>query len=149
MTQEKPTVLIVDDNESTCVLLTAILKSRYTVDVSSNGDEAVAKLKTRRYAVVLLDLLMPGSDGFTVLTHLRELQPAALPTVIVLTASLTPAQLERVAQFNVHCVIRKPFDVEHLLRTVTDCAGMPPSGPTLLNAGPLVLMLVAEFLKSR
>ena len=61
---EKPHVLLADDNEATCTLLTALLHRDFNVEAAFDGQETMERLRTRRYAVLLLDLRMPQADGF-------------------------------------------------------------------------------------
>ncbi|MGN6183222.1 MAG: response regulator [Thermoanaerobaculia bacterium] len=85
---EKPLVLLADDNEATCTLITAILQNEFLVETAHDGMEAIEKLKSRQYAAVLLDLLMPVTDGYAVLDFLSQDRPELLSRVLVVTASL-------------------------------------------------------------
>ena len=143
---EKPFVLIADDNEATCTLLVALLRNDFTVDTASDGAEAIARLTSRRYGAVLLDLLMPRSDGYDVLEFLKNERPEMLSRVIVVTASLTQRQMERVRSYPVCGVIAKPFDVELLLSAVKDCASAGDGGSrTSISTG--VILLLADLLR--
>src|SRR5690242_2427948 len=112
---EKPVVLLVDDNEATCTLVTAILQRDYNVDIATEGAEALENIKTRNYAVILLDLRMPGLDGFGVLDALKKTSPALLRRVLILTASLSARDMERLKPYSICGVVAKPFEVETLL----------------------------------
>jgi CheY-like chemotaxis protein len=144
---EKPFVLLADDNEATCTLLTALLQGDFIIDVASDGREAIEKLKGRQYAAVLLDLLMPFVDGYGVLDYLRAERPDLLPHVLVVTASLGAREMQKVGAYEVAGVIAKPFEVDLLLNAVRRCAGASRSsmrGP-LISGG--MLLLLAEVLK--
>ena len=145
---EKPFVLLADDNEATCTLITALLQSDFTVDVASDGAEAIEKLKRRQYAVIVLDLLMPLVDGYAVLDFLRENRPDLLGRVLVVTASLASKQMQRVRDYAVFGVMAKPFEVDALYSAVRRCAGdldrTPLRGP-LLSSG--MILLLGELLK--
>lgn len=119
---EKPFVLVVDDNEATCTLITALLQSEFAVEVVHDGHEAIAKLQTRPYAAILLDLLMPGTDGYAVLDYLHDHNRELLRNTIVVTASLARRELERVKAYDVCGVIAKPFEVDTLYTAVRQCA---------------------------
>lgn len=149
MTFERKTVLLVDDNEATRILVAAILRSHYELDFATDGNEAIEKLRTRRYAVILLDLLMPHRDGFAVLEHLQEHRPSDLKRVLVVTAALTDEHVERVRKYDVCDIIRKPFEVSLLLSRVERCAGIEDEAgsATLFSAGPLMLYLLGELLR--
>lgn len=146
---EKPLVLLADDNDATCTLIAAVLQRDFAVEVVHDGLEAIEKLRSRQYAAILLDLRMPVADGYAVLDHLRSDSPSLLSRVIVVTASLAPREMQRLSDYSVRGVIRKPFEVEALQAAVRQCAGMggesPLRGPLL--AGGILLMLAADLLR--
>jgi len=145
---EKPFVLLADDNEATCILITALLQSEFAVEVASDGGEAIEKLKRRQYAAIVLDLLMPVVDGYAVLEFLRTEHPHLLGRVLVVTAALGAREMERVSGYDVCGVVAKPFEVDALFNAVRQCAG--DTGEPHLR-GPLItggmLLLLAEVLK--
>lgn len=143
---EKPFVLLVDDNEATGTLVTAILQRDFTVEIASDGLEAVDRLKTGNYASVILDLRMPQLDGYGVLEHIQTHRPDLLGRTLIVTAALSRRELERVKEFAVFGIIAKPFDVETLLNAVRACAGggSNPLGMILSN-GMILLMAVTAI----
>jgi DNA-binding response OmpR family regulator len=143
---DKPFVLIVDDNEPTCTLITALLQKDFCVDVATDGLEAVEKLRTNAYGAVILDLLMPQLDGYGVLDFLKARNPAKLRSVIVVSAALTRAEVARVETYDVCAIMMKPFDVEVLLATVKKCVESFPRGSMLTSS---VILLLSEFLRQR
>jgi CheY-like chemotaxis protein len=148
---EKPYVLLADDNEATCTLITALLHRDYNVDVASDGQEAIDRLRTRQYAAVLLDLRMPRVDGFGVLDHLREHQPRMLSSVLVVTAALTKGELQRAGSYGVCAIVTKPFEIEALVAAVRECASPEEGsalGPVLCTSGPVILF-IADLLRQR
>lgn len=146
---EKPYVLVVDDNEATITLITALLQRDYSVDPARDGGEAIEKLRTKSYAAILLDLRMPPPDGFEVLDFLSENHPAMVPRVLVVTASLTPSEVARARTYGVCDVISKPFEIETLLSAVKRCTG--PTDPPVLGGvfSSGVIFLLADFLRTR
>jgi CheY-like chemotaxis protein len=148
---EKPHVLVADDNEATCTLLTALLHRDFSVEASFDGRDTIERLRTRRYAVLLLDLRMPQADGFAVLDFLKEHQPAMLPRVLVVTAAVSKQDLQRAASYGLCGVVTKPFEVETLLATVKNCVSADDAnslGPMLCSSGPVILLL-ADLLRQR
>jgi CheY-like chemotaxis protein len=140
---DKPIVLLADDNEATCTLVTALLRSDFTVEVACDGADAIEKLKNRTYAALLLDLRMPGTDGYGVLDYLEEERPEILPRVLILTASLSAGEMERVRRYPVCGVVPKPFEVDALFAAVRQCVG--DEGPQFIR-GPLLASGVLWFL---
>lgn len=145
---EKPFVLLVDDNEATTTLMTAILHKEFEVDVAADGMDALEKLRTKNYRAIVLDLLMPQLDGYGVLDFLRDNNPAVLKSVLVVSAALSRKEMARVRDYHVCDVISKPFEVDHLIGAVRRCAGTE-AGPrgTILTSG--VLLLLADLLRQR
>lgn len=140
---EKPLVLVADDNEATCTLITALLQNDFEVDLANDGLEAIEKLKRRQYAAILLDLLMPVVDGYAVLDHLQRTSPNTLSSVLVVTASLSAREMERVRGYTVCGVIAKPFEIDALEAAVRQCAsagGDPFLHGPLLAGGMLLLL---------
>lgn len=148
---EKPHVLLADDNEATLTLLTALLHRDFEIDIATDGNEAIERLRTRRYGALLLDLRMPYADGFAVLEFLKEQQPQMLRNVLVVTAALSHAQLERAESYGICAVVAKPFDIDVLLAAVRECASPDEGnalGPMLCSSGPMILFL-ANLLRQR
>jgi DNA-binding response OmpR family regulator len=140
-------VLLVDDDEPTCTLLTALLQKDFAIEVATDGLEAIAKLRVKTYSAIVLDLLMPHVDGYAVLDFLKENHPDVLPRVLVVTAALTRADMNRVREYPVCGVVGKPFELDALLNGVKQCAGPGASRGKFLTSG--MILLLADFLKNR
>jgi DNA-binding response OmpR family regulator len=115
-------ILVVDDDEAIRTLLFTVLRRRgYAVDVAKNGADAIEAMQRCRYAVALVDLMMPVKNGWEVLDWMGSRPKADRPFALVLTAGMS------VREMNPDIVagtIRKPFDVELLLDMVTACASV-------------------------
>ena len=124
MTEQERRILVVDDDDAIRALIDTVLRRRgLRVDTARNGIEALQRVHSCRYAVVLLDLMMPQMSGHQFLEELRGNPPAELPVIIVLTAGLVArAQLPEV----VSASVRKPFDIEMLVDTVWSAANARP-----------------------
>ena len=78
-------VLFLEDEPTICEVLTEYMTlSGYQVTSVPNGDEAISLINSRRYDIAVLDIMVPGTDGFGVLAKIRECQPET--AVIMLTA---------------------------------------------------------------
>src|SRR5687767_5870953 len=104
---EKPFVLIVDDNEATLTLMTALLHRESAIDAAASGRDALERLRTKNYDAVILDLRMPDMDGFAVLDFLQSEREDMLRRTIVCTASLMKSEMARVSNYQVCAVIAK------------------------------------------
>jgi len=117
-TKEKRVLIVDDDDAIRALLFTILRRRRFAVDGARNGIEALARLRSCVYSVMLLDLMMPMKSGWDVLEELKKLPADARPMVLVLTAGNEPRDLDPSI---VSGSIRKPFDVELLMSTVTAC----------------------------
>ena len=117
--EEKPLVLIVDDNPENVRLLGMVIKDEgYLVGIARDGEQTLEMAVQHRPDLVLLDVMMPGIDGFAVCRHLKERAETRDTPVILLTAR---AESEDIVQgFNVGAVdyVTKPFNTAELLARV-------------------------------
>jgi len=104
-------ILIVDDQEANVQLLDGVLgEAGYTcVSSTMNPQEVCALHRKNRYDLILLDLQMPGMDGFAVMTGLETSDADSYLPVIVLTAQ--PGHKLRALQAGARDFISKPFDL--------------------------------------
>ena len=118
MAREKRILVVEDDDAIRALLLTVLRRKGFKVDSCNNGASALERLNLCVYSVILLDLMMPVMNGYEFLERVDRMKLPRHPLVIVLTAGGTPRNLpsEIVAG-----LVRKPFDVELLLDTVTAC----------------------------
>jgi CheY-like chemotaxis protein len=147
---EKPTVLLADDNDATCTLITALLHRDFNIEIATDGREAIERMRTRKYAALLLDLRMPHTDGFAVLDFLKANQPKMLANVLVVTAALTRREIASAESYGVCEIVPKPFEIETLLAAVKRCTSTDEGtlGPVLRASGPVILLL-ADLLRQR
>jgi two-component system sensor histidine kinase/response regulator len=85
--QVKPKILVVDDNSENRALAQATLEDEgYIVVLASSGEEGIATFEAERPDCVLLDVRMPGMDGFAVCSRIRALSEGADTPIVFLTA---------------------------------------------------------------
>jgi CheY-like chemotaxis protein len=88
------------------------------VDVARSGEEALDLIERRRYALVLMDVQMPGMDGMEATRRIRlKWRPEELP-VIALTAHAMTGDRERCLASGMNGYLSKPIDQEQLLHLV-------------------------------
>jgi threonine synthase len=93
-----PRIAIVDDNEDVRRLIRRILQSQgnYTLYEATNGQEAVALARRERPNLIILDLMMPEMDGFSVINELeRDPDTAEIPIIVVTAKELSPAEKDQ------------------------------------------------------
>ena len=107
--KKKPLVLAVDDNVINLKLLNAILSSQYSMTVALDGPTALDAARRMSPDIVLLDIMMPGMDGFEVCARLKaDPETAGIP-VIFLTARNDPESEELGFSAGAVDYLRKPF----------------------------------------
>lgn len=111
----KGTVLVVDDDPNVGLVISAILK-KYNYDVITlfSGHEVLDFLQTKKPELILLDLKMPGIDGYTLCKQIRENpQTHNIPIVILSGVSEVEAKVS-VIELGADDFITKPFDIQEL-----------------------------------
>lgn len=111
-------ILIVDDQESNVQLLESVLSAAHYTSISSTMDPyKVYELhRQSHYDLILLDLKMPGMDGFQVLEALKEIEADGYLSVLVITAN--PGCKLRALQSGAKDFVSKPFDMAEVLARV-------------------------------
>ena len=111
-------ILIVDDQEANVLLLERMLRGAGYLSISSTMDpnEVCELHRKNRYGLILLDLLMPGMDGFKVMEGLKEIEEGGYLPVLVITAQ--PDQKLRALQAGAKDFVSKPFDLAEVLARV-------------------------------
>lgn len=116
--EQSERVLVVDDDDAIRTMVERVLqRERYQVDSARDGFEAIQKLASKDYAMVVLDLMMPRVDGHGVLDYLETELAAEAPPVIVMTANLQGAAAAERARPTFR-VLAKPFEIRELVANV-------------------------------
>jgi CheY-like chemotaxis protein len=105
-------ILLVDDRIENLVALEAILSSLGQILVSvRSGEQAVQALLAEDYAVVLLDIMMPGMDGFETATQIKQhARSRDVPIIFLTAATMRPEQAFRGYAAGAVDYLAKPFD---------------------------------------
>jgi FixJ family two-component response regulator len=110
-------VLIVDDEKNIRLTLSlALEKLNLPVDTAVNGEEALGKLKEKSYALMLLDLRMPGLDGMEVLRRVPSIRPEVKVVIITAWGSIEAAV--EAMKLGAVDFLQKPFDAEDVRNLV-------------------------------
>ena len=111
------TLLVVDDDPTMHTLISAMLDGeKWELDSAANADEALSRLGTRAYDLVLTDILMPGMDGITLLGEMRSRYPYT--SLVAMTVKNTPAHILGSLDHSATAYLAKPFNRETLLSTL-------------------------------
>jgi len=111
-------ILVVDDREANILLLERMLSGAGYACIASTMDphEVCALHRKNRYDLILLDLLMPGMDGFQVMERLKDIEHDGYLPVLAITAQ--PAHKLRALQAGAKDFVSKPFDLAEVLMRV-------------------------------
>jgi len=110
-------VLIVDDERELCEQIAKTLrKQQYTVDVAGDGAMALEKIWADPFDLIVLDIMLPGKDGFTVLQELR-VEGVTTP-VLMLTAKGEVANRVKGLDLGADDYLHKPFSMAELLARI-------------------------------
>ena len=111
----QPRILAVEDNPVGQMVLRHSLKARPAqVDIASNGEEAVQAASAQAYDLILMDLQMPGMDGFETTAAIRKLPGYQKVPVLALTANYSDTVRQHCQQFGMQGFLSKPVQAAEL-----------------------------------
>jgi CheY-like chemotaxis protein len=118
----KTRVLVVDDEPAVAQLVMRTLQDsnpEFEIEVANDGFHAGTVLATLRPDLVILDLRMPGMDGFEVCKLIKSQEATKHAEVIAMTAYPTPENEQRILACGARVCLAKPLDMERLLAEVS------------------------------
>jgi DNA-binding response OmpR family regulator len=117
-------VLVVDDDAlQRDVVADALSHEGYDVATASSGAEAIAAVRARRPDLLVLDLLLPDTDGGTVLAQVRE-DPALAGVRVIVTTGMRGPHVRRL--LDADAALFKPFELRELLTAVAAALSRQP-----------------------
>ncbi|WP_319501563.1 response regulator [uncultured Draconibacterium sp.] len=128
-------ILIVDDEESVRdSLYNWFIEDGYEVDSAANAKEALSKIESGKFDIILADIKMPGMDGLEMHRRIKEFDSAAI--VIVMTAFASVETAVQALKDGAFDYITKPFDpddLSHLIRNAARQISLRSENETLKN----------------
>jgi DNA-binding response OmpR family regulator len=114
-----PRILVVEDHP----LIAELIETRLRIEglqptKALGGQEALDRIDTEPFDLVICDIMMPDIDGYQVLAHIRSNDATRALPVIFLTARSSPEDVERGLQLGADHYLTKPFSGAELVRTV-------------------------------
>jgi two-component system, OmpR family, phosphate regulon sensor histidine kinase PhoR len=104
----KKAILVVDDEITVCKSIrSALIQENYDIDLALSGEEALEKEKTKKYDVMIVDLMMPGISGLDLLRSIKNTNPAV--RVIMVTGYPTMKNTLQAMQIGAFDFLPKPF----------------------------------------
>ncbi|MFL5261278.1 MAG: response regulator, partial [Anaeromyxobacteraceae bacterium] len=122
---ERPPLLVIDDSRTTRMLEQSILESAgYEVEVATSAEEALEKARLRRYGIFVVDVEMPGMDGFEFVRVTRaDARLSATPAILV-TSRNAPEDLRRGMESGAsEYIVKGEFDQGRLLAAIRKLVG--------------------------
>lgn len=118
---EKTSILVADDEENILISLEFLFKrAGFTVHVAQNGKEALSLAREHQPALIMLDVMMPELDGFSVCQALRGEERFANTPIIMLTAKGRDADKVKGKALGATDYVVKPFSTRELLARVRE-----------------------------
>jgi CheY-like chemotaxis protein len=112
-------ILVVDDNAVAQTIAShALRRQAFEVECASDGTQALLTASKTRFDVVLMDLQMPGWDGFETVQHIRQLPGYQDTPIIAVTANCSDDYRARCMQFGMQDFLAKPVRTRDLVQTV-------------------------------
>jgi len=115
----KPTVLYIEDNEQNLYLVTFLLRSNgYGVLQAREGQEGIAMAARHQPDLILLDIQLPGMDGYSVARRLKRTSQAARAPIVALTSYALAGDREKALESGCSGYIEKPIDPDTFLAQI-------------------------------
>jgi len=112
-------VLIVEDDPEINQLLSAYAHiAGFEADCALTGEQALSSAMRQRYALVILDVMLPDIDGMEIARRLRSDPVTASVPIVVLTALTSDPTRRRALELGVQAFLNKPFDPDELIRVM-------------------------------
>ena len=117
--QPLPSILVVDDNEDNAHIIRDYLEAKgYPISVAYNGDEAMELFDKQRPQLVLLDVMMPGRDGWEVCRAMKDSELGRDVRVIMVTALQDWTDKRQAIETGADDFVEKPFELAKLAKVV-------------------------------
>jgi DNA-binding response OmpR family regulator len=116
--EQRGRVLIVDDNAMNVDVLRRILRKEYELDTAASGEECLAKLSAFEPQLVLLDIMMPGMDGYETCRRIKSSPLGDSVQVILVSSKGTAADRVHGCEALADDYVVRPFDHDEMLSTV-------------------------------
>ena len=116
---EKKCILLVEDNPANMLVTNDFLENHgYQVVTASNGFDAIETAQMHQPDLILMDIQMPGMNGFEAIKRLREKPQFDSVSIIALTALVMPGDRERCLEAGANEYLAKPVSLKELLHTI-------------------------------
>ena len=117
----KNRIIVIEDDPDINKLITYNLKKEgFVVEQVFDGDEAVTRLKNEYFSIVILDIMLPGINGFDICKEIKESDNSAKSFIIVISARSSNQDKLYAHILGADCYLSKPFRVGTLIEIVKE-----------------------------
>lgn len=126
---DRPPVIVVEDHQDSRQMLCDFLAA-YGVPcvTATDGRSAIEALQIHRPCLILLDLMMPGMDGFQFRRAQAALEDRELAAVPIIVLTAMPLDIDHAARLGAMATVQKPIDLDRLLALIRGYCGSDGSG---------------------
>ena len=118
-------ILYIEDNRDNRSLVRRVLESEgYEVTEAANADDALASLQADSPDLILMDINMPGIDGYTLTAQIKSVPDYTSIPIIAMTANVMRGDRERSLEAGCDGYIQKPIDIDVLAQQIERFIGM-------------------------
>ncbi len=122
-------IIVVDDDPIGGTLTHNVLEeSGYATELISDSRQVIAAVKAQRPGLVILDILMPGIDGLTLLHEIKQDPELSDTKVIIVSGKTFAEEKQRALRYGASLFLEKPYEVATLRRQVSELLGAPKGG---------------------
>lgn len=127
-------ILIIEDNDVLRVLLFTVLRHQpLGIDTASTADDAMERVRTCDYALILIDMNLPNDESEEFLQRFREFRPEATPFILAVRDPRVELTIDPAL---VKAVVNKPLEIDTLADVVRECALVVPQPEDPLPCPP-------------
>jgi CheY-like chemotaxis protein len=119
----QPKILIVDDHPVNIAIMKKILPHDCHLETAASGEETLDKVMSYQPDLILLDIMMPGIDGYETCRRIRSTPTLQHTKIIMVTAKAMPEERQQGFEAGADDYVIKPFEKQELLAKVYYCLG--------------------------
>ncbi len=117
----KPKIMLIDDSSTNNLLYSSILSDEgYEVIVCDNAKSALKNIEKEKPSLIILDLMMPGMDGFDLIENLKKNTRLSSIPIIMLTANATVESEKKALSLGVKAFMSKPIGIKEITEAVKE-----------------------------